>query len=99
MALRIILTTGGTGGHIFPALAVAEALRRKRPDAEILFIGGLYGPEKELAEKARELFLLMDEQMFANVPEEECERILGMMETVQENLEKAIQGGTHEKTV
>ena len=42
---------------------------------------------------------MMDEQMFANVPEEECERILGMMETVQENLEKAIQGGTHEKTV
>ena len=52
MALRIILTTGGTGGHIFPALAVAEALRRKHPDAEILFIGGLYGPEKELVEKA-----------------------------------------------
>ena len=52
MALRIILTTGGTGGHIFPALAVAEALRRKRPDVEILFIGGLYGPEKELVEKA-----------------------------------------------
>ena len=52
MALRIILTTGGTGGHIFPALAVAEALRRKHPDAEILFIGGLYGPEKEIVEKA-----------------------------------------------
>ena len=52
MALRIILTSGGTGGHIFPALAVAEALRRKRPDTEILFIGGLYGPEKELVEKA-----------------------------------------------
>ena len=52
MSLRIILTTGGTGGHIFPALAVAEALRRKHPDAEILFIGGLYGPEKEIVEKA-----------------------------------------------
>jgi len=52
MALRIILTTGGTGGHIFPALAVAEALRRKEPDIELLFIGGLYGPEKELVEKA-----------------------------------------------
>lgn len=52
MALRIILTTGGTGGHIFPALAVAEAIRRQHPDAEILFIGGLYGPEKELVEKA-----------------------------------------------
>ena len=57
MALRIILTTGGTGGHIFPALAVAEALRRKHPDAEILFIGGLYGPEKELAEKAGVAFV------------------------------------------
>ncbi len=52
MALRIILTTGGTGGHIFPALAVAEAIRKLHPDAEILFIGGLYGPEKELVEKA-----------------------------------------------
>jgi UDP-N-acetylglucosamine--N-acetylmuramyl-(pentapeptide) pyrophosphoryl-undecaprenol N-acetylglucosamine transferase len=57
MALRIILTTGGTGGHIFPALAVAEALRRKRPDVEILFIGGLYGPEKELVEKAGVAFV------------------------------------------
>lgn len=52
MSLRIILTTGGTGGHIFPALAVAEALRKKRPDVELLFIGGLYGPEKDLVEKA-----------------------------------------------
>ncbi len=52
MPLRIILTTGGTGGHIFPALAVAERLRKKSPDAEILFIGGTYGPEKELVEKA-----------------------------------------------
>lgn len=57
MALRIILTTGGTGGHIFPALAVAEALRRARPDIELLFIGGLYGPEKELAEKANLAFV------------------------------------------
>lgn len=57
MALRIILTTGGTGGHIFPALAVAEALRRRHPDAELLFIGGLYGPEKELAEKAELAFV------------------------------------------
>ncbi len=57
MALRIILTTGGTGGHIFPALAVAEALRRMQPDAELLFIGGLYGPEKELTAKANIAFV------------------------------------------
>lgn len=52
MALRVILTTGGTGGHIFPALAVAEALKKRLPDTDILFVGGLYGRERELAEKA-----------------------------------------------
>ncbi|MHC1789884.1 undecaprenyldiphospho-muramoylpentapeptide beta-N-acetylglucosaminyltransferase [Solidesulfovibrio sp.] len=48
---RLILTTGGTGGHIFPALAVAEAVRRQEPDAAMLFIGG-GGPEGELATRA-----------------------------------------------
>ena len=48
---RIVLTTGGTGGHIFPALAVAGALRRLRPEAEVLFVGGS-GPEGELATRA-----------------------------------------------
>lgn len=52
MTLRVILTTGGTGGHIFPALAVAEALKKRLPDVEILFVGALYGREQELAEKA-----------------------------------------------
>lgn len=48
---KVILTTGGTGGHIFPALAAAEELRARRPGIELLFIGSLYGPEKELAAK------------------------------------------------
>lgn len=49
---RIILTTGGTGGHIFPALAVAEEVRRRYPDTQILFAGSAHGPEGELARKA-----------------------------------------------
>ncbi len=49
---RVILTTGGTGGHIFPALAVAEELRSRFPDIEFLFIGGQYGPEREIVTRA-----------------------------------------------
>ncbi|MCI6104537.1 MAG: glycosyltransferase, partial [Bacteroidales bacterium] len=37
--LRIIISGGGTGGHIFPAVSIANALRQLRPDADILFVG------------------------------------------------------------
>lgn len=37
--LRIIISGGGTGGHIFPAVSIANALRRKHPEAKILFVG------------------------------------------------------------
>ncbi len=37
--LRLLLTGGGTGGHLFPAVATAEELRRRRPESEVLFIG------------------------------------------------------------
>ena len=36
---RIIISGGGTGGHIFPALSIADAIRAKHPDAKILFVG------------------------------------------------------------
>ena len=35
----IIIAGGGTGGHIFPALAIANALKKKEPEMEILFVG------------------------------------------------------------
>ena len=37
--LKIIISGGGTGGHIFPAISIAKALQKKVPDCEILFIG------------------------------------------------------------
>ena len=36
---RIIISGGGTGGHIFPAIAIANEVKRRKPDAEILFVG------------------------------------------------------------
>ena len=36
---RIIISGGGTGGHIFPALSIADAIRTKHPEAKILFVG------------------------------------------------------------
>ena len=37
--LRVLVSGGGTGGHIFPALSIANEVRRRHPDAEILFVG------------------------------------------------------------
>ncbi len=36
---RVIISGGGTGGHVYPAIAIANAFRQKYPDAEILFVG------------------------------------------------------------
>jgi UDP-N-acetylglucosamine--N-acetylmuramyl-(pentapeptide) pyrophosphoryl-undecaprenol N-acetylglucosamine transferase len=36
---RIIISGGGTGGHIFPAVSIAHAIRIQDPGAEILFVG------------------------------------------------------------
>ena len=39
--LRFVISGGGTGGHIFPAVSIANALREMHPDADILFVGAL----------------------------------------------------------
>lgn len=45
------MTGGGTGGHIYPALAIADKIKRKHPEADILFIGTKRGHEKDLVPK------------------------------------------------
>lgn len=37
--MRVLISGGGTGGHIFPALSIADAFKRRFPDCEILFVG------------------------------------------------------------
>jgi len=52
MKIRILLSSGGTGGHIFPAIAVAEQIRLLDPSTELLFVGSEKGPERLAAEVA-----------------------------------------------
>ena len=49
---RYIISGGGTGGHIFPAIAIADAVKEKHPDAEILFVGANGRMEMERVPKA-----------------------------------------------
>ena len=47
--LRIVIAGGGTGGHVLPAIAVVEELRRRNVSAELLWIGSTGGVEQDLA--------------------------------------------------
>ncbi len=50
--MRIIISGGGTGGHVFPAIAIADAIKKIKPDAEILFVGAKGKLEMEKVPKA-----------------------------------------------
>ncbi len=52
MSLRIIVSGGGTGGHIFPAISIANAIKELCPDAEILFVGAQGRMEMERVPQA-----------------------------------------------
>ena len=49
--MKYLFAAGGTAGHINPALAIAEIIKRNDRDAEIFFLGSLYGVEGELLKK------------------------------------------------
>lgn len=45
--MKVIISGGGTGGHIYPAVAIANEIKRQRPQADILFVGALGKMEME----------------------------------------------------
>lgn len=49
--MRVIISAGGTGGHIYPALAIAKKIKEKCKDAEILYIGTTNRMEKDIVPK------------------------------------------------
>lgn len=51
-APRILISGGGTGGHVFPAIAIADAVKKQAPEAEILFVGALGKIEMEKVPQA-----------------------------------------------
>ena len=50
--MKIVLTGGGTGGHAYPALSIADALRSELPDCQLLYLGSKDGLEARLAAAA-----------------------------------------------
>lgn len=50
--MRVLMTGGGTGGHVNPALAIAEIIKTNEPDSEIAFVGTERGIENTLVPKA-----------------------------------------------
>ena len=51
--LRLVIAGGGPGGHVLPALAVVEELRRRGRRGETLWIGSAEGVEREAAASGR----------------------------------------------
>ena len=49
--MKVIITGGGTGGHVYPAVSLAEELLRREADAKILFIGTKRGLENSILPK------------------------------------------------
>ena len=50
--MKIAIVSGGTGGHIYPGIAIADEIKERDAKAEILFLGSREGLEKELVSKA-----------------------------------------------
>ncbi len=62
--IRVVLSCGGTGGHIYPAISIADCIKSTHHNAEILFVGSKRGMEKRLVEQAGYKIVTIDIQGF-----------------------------------
>jgi UDP-N-acetylglucosamine--N-acetylmuramyl-(pentapeptide) pyrophosphoryl-undecaprenol N-acetylglucosamine transferase len=46
-AIRVLIAAGGTGGHLYPGIAIAEEWKRLHPDSRVVFVGTARGPEQK----------------------------------------------------
>ena len=83
--MKAVLSCGGTGGHIYPAIAIADKIRERIPDAQILFIGTQKGMENTLVPKAGYDIKSIDSRGF------DRKHVLSNYKTIQKYFE-----GSHE---
>ena len=65
--MRVLIAAGGTGGHIYPGIAVAQEIMRRHPDAKVQFIGTARGLETRLVKQAGFELSLIDSAGLKNV--------------------------------
>lgn len=65
--MRVLIAAGGTGGHIYPGIAVANELMRRQPKAEVRFVGTARGLENKLVPRAGFQLSLIESEGLKNV--------------------------------
>jgi UDP-N-acetylglucosamine--N-acetylmuramyl-(pentapeptide) pyrophosphoryl-undecaprenol N-acetylglucosamine transferase len=66
-AMRVLIAAGGTGGHIYPGIAVAKEIVRRQPDSEVHFVGTARGLENKLVPQAGFPLSIIDSAGLKNV--------------------------------
>src|ERR1043166_9666352 len=65
--MRVLIAAGGTGGHIYPGIAVAQEIKRRDANANVRYLGTARGPESRLVPQAGFELTLIDSSGLKNV--------------------------------